>query len=238
VSSYDPAMLSVHDIWRYPVKSLGGERLDHAEIGPNGVVGDRQWGIRDRSTGMVLTARREPALLMAAARLVDGAPVITTEEGAVLGDDEALSAWLGRPVELVAASSGPGTFENPMNVDDESDWVSWQSQEGSFHDGRSTVSLVSLASLAHHDRRRFRINLVLDGSGEDDLTGTDVRVGAAALRIRNPIPRCVMVNRAQPGLPADREVLKDVIRQRHNLMGVGAVVTEPGTVSIGDALSY
>lgn len=235
--TYDRDVLTVREIWRYPVKSLGGERLDHADIGHLGITGDRGWGVRDRLTGMILTGRREPRLLMLSAHLVDGAPAVFTDDGTPLDGSDALAAWLDRPVELVAAGDTPGTFENPLDVEREDDWISWQGQPGSFHDGRSTVSLVSTASLADHDRRRFRMNLVLDGHGEDDLVEHDVTVGSTRLHVRKAIDRCVMVGRAQPGLPADRSVLQRVIRERGNLMGVGAVVVAPGTVTVGDAVT-
>ena len=230
-------MLTVREIWRYPVKSISGERLERAVLGGHGIEGDRQWGVRDELTGLVLTARREPRLLMATARLVDRAPLITTDDGTELPTSEALAAWLDRPVRLVAAADTTATFENPLDVEAEDDWVTWQSQPGSFHDGRSTVSLVSFGSLGDHDPRRFRINLVLDGDGEDDLVDGNVTVGTVRLRIRTAIDRCVMVNRAQPGVPADRAVLRRVIRERDNRMGVGAVVLMHGEVAVGDVVT-
>jgi uncharacterized protein len=230
-------MLVVQELWRYPVKSLGGEALPGGDLDELGVRGDRAWGIRDLATGLILTARREPALLMASAAYTGERPLITADTGEALTTDAALSEWIGRPVALVPASDGPGTFENPLDVEHETDWMRWDSAPGTFHDGRSRVSLVSTGSLADHDRRRFRINLVLSGDGEDDLVGADVTVGTARLHIRKPIDRCVMVNRAQPGLPADRDVLRRVIRERANLMGVGAVVTQPGSIAIGDAVT-
>ncbi|MDJ0769941.1 MAG: MOSC N-terminal beta barrel domain-containing protein [Ilumatobacter sp.] len=229
-------MLTVSEIWRFPVKSLGGEQLDAADVDELGIAGDRQWGLYDPATGMVLTARREPDLLFLSSRLDGGRPVITDEHGAVLADDAALSARLGRPVELRAASDGPGTFENPMDVDNEADWMQWQSSGGTFHDGRSKISLVSRASLGEWDRRRFRINLILDGSGEETLAG-DVTVGAARLSIRKPIDRCIMISRAQPGIDKDLSVLKRVIKERDNKLGIGAVVTSPGAIAVGDVVS-
>ena len=98
----------VAEIWRYPVKSLQGEQLGTATIGPAGLDGDREWGLLDPATGYVLTARREPQLLFASARLVDGAPVLTFDDGTVAADDAALSAWLGRPVQLVRATCRVG----------------------------------------------------------------------------------------------------------------------------------
>ena len=46
----------VTGIWRYPVKSMQGEPLDRADVGPAGIVGDRQWALVDLDTGLALTA--------------------------------------------------------------------------------------------------------------------------------------------------------------------------------------
>jgi uncharacterized protein YcbX len=61
--------LRVAQLWRYPVKSLLGERLPSLSLVGDGVDGDRLWGILDRGDGRILTARREPRLLFAASRL-------------------------------------------------------------------------------------------------------------------------------------------------------------------------
>ncbi len=121
-----------------------------------------------------------------------------------------------------------------MDIDNETDWFQWQSSGDTFHDGRSKISFVSVGSLGEWDSRRFRINLILDGSGEDALTG-DVSVGSSVLSVRKPLERCVMVTRPQPGLDRDITVLKRIIVERNNQLGVGAVVTTPGSISIGDA---
>ena len=64
--------MRVLELWRYPIKSIGGERLDVAEVAEFGIVGDRGWGLVDEETGNVLTARRAPTLLMATCAIVDG----------------------------------------------------------------------------------------------------------------------------------------------------------------------
>jgi uncharacterized protein YcbX len=205
-------------------------------VGDLGIEGDRAWGIYDPVADRVLTARREPALLFLSAALVDGAPVITCDDGSRLDDDEALSAWFGSPIELRRAGDGEVSFEAPLDEENETDWVSWQSSGGTFHDGRSKVSLASESTLGTWDRRRFRLNLMLDAPGDDQITG-DVTVGTVGLRIRKPIDRCIMVTRAQPGLERDLEVLKRVRDERSNQLGIGAVVTTPGTITVGDELS-
>ncbi len=229
-------MLSVQEIWRYPVKSLGGEQLTTARVDELGIEGDRAWGIYDPETEMILTGRREPALLFLSARIEDGRPLITCDDGSMLLTDDDLSNWMGRPVQLRSATNGPGTFENPMDIDNESDWVKWQSSGNTFHDGGSKISFVSRDSLGEWDARRFRINLILDGSGEDDLSG-EVGVGSATLTVRKPIDRCVMVTRAQPGMARDLTVIKRVIKERDNKLGVGAVIAAAGRITVGDQFS-
>ena len=58
----------VAELWRFPVKSLGGERVEHTEISPRGVLGDRLWAIRDIERGITASARQLPVLLTATAR--------------------------------------------------------------------------------------------------------------------------------------------------------------------------
>ena len=73
------------ELWRYPVKSLQGERLATANVEADGLQGDRRWGIRDEATGRVLTGRREPRLLEAAATLNEAnEPVIVLPGGSGL----------------------------------------------------------------------------------------------------------------------------------------------------------
>ena len=102
---------------RYPIKSIGGERLDVAEVAEFGIVGDRGWGLVDEETGNVLTARRAPMLLMATCAIVDGTPVTTTVEGDVLRTSTDYSDWLGRPVRLERAGDTGGTYENPRDFE-------------------------------------------------------------------------------------------------------------------------
>lgn len=227
--------MRVHQIWRFPVKSVGGEQLTESAVDERGIEFDRAWGIYDPATGLVLTARREPSLLFLSATVSDGRYRLTTEDGDDVSSDGDLSEWIGRPVEVRPAAGGPATFENPMNVDDETDWIQWQSAGLSFHDGRSTISFVSIGALREWDARRFRINLVLDGDGDDELDG-GVSIGSAKLTVRKPIDRCVMVARAQPGIERDLGVLKTIVRERDNKLGVGATVSSSGRISVGDEI--
>lgn len=230
--------MRVLEIWRYPIKSVGGEKLDAAEVTDLGIAGDRGWGLVDEATGMVLTGRRAPELLMATCRLVDGAPVTTTADGRELHTSADHSDWLGKPVRLERAGDEGGTYENPMDVENDADWISWQGPEGAWHDsGRARVSLVSTASLGDWDFRRFRANVLVDESGEDDFVGGRITVGDTVLNVTKGIDRCVMVTRPQPGLERDLDVFKTIIKRDRTTLCIGATVEQGGTITARDQVS-
>lgn len=99
-------------IWRYPVKSMGGEELTRASLGEGGLFGDRGWAVRDEAAGEIRGARKLPLLMQfeaayseepsadavpqAALRLPDGSKVTTDD----LDVAERISAALGREVSL------------------------------------------------------------------------------------------------------------------------------------------
>jgi len=62
---------SVAEIWRYPVKSMGGERLAQSAIAARGLHADRMWAVRDAELDTFTTARRWPVLLQCSARFVE-----------------------------------------------------------------------------------------------------------------------------------------------------------------------
>jgi len=161
----------VIELWRHPVKSLQGEPLDEAVVEESGMHGDRKWGIVDCATGVVLTGRRVPSLLLARARLTDTGVEITLPDGEVIAApseeaNDALSTWIGRAVELVHADSfGAGVGEFFADAtDDNSAVVQWTMPPGRFVDAGQLL-LVTTASLRqgqvlHPDgvweTRRFR----------------------------------------------------------------------------------
>jgi uncharacterized protein len=235
----------VLELWRYPVKSLQGQRLAEAEIGVLGIAGDRGWALFDRDSGLGLTARRVPELLFGSSRLrADGGVEVVLPDGTVTTDDAVLSDWLGRRVELRAATEDGDvvpTYETPADEDvpDPTEWLQWEGAPGPFHDSpRIRLSLVSTGTLGTWDRRRFRANVVLDGEGEDGLRGREADLGSLRLRFGLPIARCVMTTRPQPGgIARDTSVLKTIHRERDGLLAVRAAVLRAGTVRTGDLLA-
>jgi uncharacterized protein YcbX len=245
-------------LWRHPVKSMQGEAIERAELGPSGLPFDRRWGIVDVETGKVLSAKREAKLLMAAARLVGEAPEVRLPDGqwtpiTSSGLDDTLSDWLGRPVALRSAdASEPAGYQ--MNVDatdDTSPIVDLPCPPGTFLDALP-VHLLSTASLeamarrhpdGEWDVRRFRPTVLIDVEGgdgefpEDAWIGSAVQVGGAEVTVVAPTVRCVMTTRAQPGLDRDVAIVKAVNQDHESNLGVYAVVSRPGPVAVGDRVA-
>ena len=235
--------MQVTELWRYPVKSLQGERLEAVEVAADGLEGDRRFAIFDVETGLGLSARRKPELLFASARLrEDGRVDITLPDGSTARDDAALSAWLDQPVTLESTETqAVRRFENPLDFEHEatSAWEEFETAPGAFHDSaRARVSLVSTATIGAWDRRRFRANVLLEGEGEDALVGSQVILGDAVLDVGMRIQRCVMTTRPQPGgIERDLDVLRTIARERDACLAIGALVARPGTVQVGAQLA-
>ena len=243
-------------MWRYPVKSLQGEPVGAATLEEGGLLGDRRWGIRHQATGRILTARRRPELLGAAASYDGEEPVITLPDGSTAAGpgartDELLSAWLGDAVSLVAAAgreAGRAEFFADA-TDDTSRAVEWTMPEGRYVDAApvlvlTTASLRTAAALHPRgvwDPRRFRPNLLVDLEGEgwleDGWVGQRLQVGTATLLPIEACTRCTMVTRPQPGLDADVDVFRTLARHHRGHLGVWCDVLTHGRVTVGDPVS-
>lgn len=106
---------TVVELWRYPVKSMGGERIAEALLTPGGLAGDRHWAVKERQ---IRSAKQWPALLGLRARYLRepgaedyGAGVAVVEIRAPDGSccrsdepriDEWLSGRLGKSARLLA----------------------------------------------------------------------------------------------------------------------------------------
>jgi uncharacterized protein YcbX len=248
--------MRLNAICRYPVKSLQGEMLSDAVIDDTGLRGDRCWGIRDETTGKILTGRREPQLLLATASLTDdGEPEIVLPRGEPCRGtgaetDAALSAWLKRPVRLVEAAGAPGAEAEYFAdaTDDSSPAIEWTMPPGRFVDAMpllllTTSSLRAGAALYPAGNwvvRRFRPNLLVDvdadGWVEDSWCGHTVHVGSVAVVPRQPCIRCTMVTRPQPEIVRDLDIYKTIARHHGGKLGVWTEVETPGSVCLGDVV--
>lgn len=242
VAEGSPDVFRVAGLWRYLVKSLGGEPVEASQLGQHGLPGDRAFGIVEVGSGKVLTARREPRLLFATASWHDGEVEIVAAGQRLAGSASTLtrrcrSGWVARSVSPVpdrkvactrllrTSNTRPGGRRG-------------KGRGYAWHDsGRTCVSLVSSNTLRGWEPERFRVNVLLDeGEDEDALVGRQVQLGTALLEVTKRIDRCVMVTRAQPDVPADPDVLRTIRRENDGCFALGALVGKAGDVAVGDRL--
>jgi uncharacterized protein YcbX len=212
------------EIWRYPVKSMAGERLGEAKLERAGVEGDRL--LQVRVAGRVVTARSRPALLGHRARLgvdgeilVDGRP---WSDPLVAAEVERAA---GAGARLVRAERVEERFDIlPLLV---------------MTDG--AIAAISNASLAagsvETDRRRFRPNLLLEevpGLAERGWEGRRLRIGEAVVALADLRGRCVMTTFDPDTLEQEPRVLRTVVEQTGGVLGLNAEVVRPGRVREGD----
>ena len=118
--------MRVDQLWRFPVKSMLGERVESVEVTARGVVGDREWALVDATDGKVVSAKNPrkwgKALELSAAWEDGGGVAITFPDGGVARSgepdvDARLSAFLGRDVRLTSTSPAGATFEETWPAD-------------------------------------------------------------------------------------------------------------------------
>lgn len=144
-------------------------------------------------------------------------------------EDEPLPDLMQFPPEIVEFESPPGTYYDafPLLVMTES----------------ALRALAAALPESVIDVRRFRPSIVVDagevdGHPEFDWVGRTARVGSVELQIVGPCPRCVMVTREiDDAVPADRAVLRHIVRELDQNVGVYASVTAPGSLRVGDTFT-
>lgn len=214
---------SLRALARWPVKSLGGEWLDRAELTHGGVEGDRRYTVVDLHDGNALTAAEHPRLLTW--RATGSAIRDAGGRTWALGDAatcRALSAELGRPVTLRRHPRGQQYYAETVLVTVE----------------RSRLELERELD-EPVDLRRFRPNLHLDLDcepfAEVGWTGRTLRVGEATLEFLHPCDRCVIAAR-DPDTGVKRpQLLRHLDRRHDRLFGIFAAVREVAPVGVGDA---
>jgi uncharacterized protein len=94
------------------------------------------------------------------------------------------------------------------------------------------------------DVLRFRPSIVVEtNSGEGHVEfswkGKTASLGTAVIEFLGPCPRCIMVTRkVNDELPEDRAILRHVVRDLNQAVGVYARILTPGRVALGDALTF
>ena len=94
------------------------------------------------------------------------------------------------------------------------------------------------------DILRFRPSIVIDtpdelGHPEFSWKGRNAQLGTVVVEFLDPCPRCVMITRRiNDSIPEDRAIMRHVVRDLNQAVGVYARIVTPGTVSVGDTLTF
>jgi uncharacterized protein YcbX len=244
-----------------PVKSLALAEIEEAELGRDGIRGDRRFFLVDES-GRMTNNKRHGVLQQVVPAWDEAANTLTLRfpDGTELsgpagpgvrrqarfyrdtleveevpgGFGDALSDLAGAPIRLVAHTRPGGGGDRGIPG------------------ATSLLSTGSLARLAHElgveslDPRRFRMHFGVDGveaHAEDGWLGRRVRLGEAVVVPRGLVGRCAVTSQDPATGRPNLDTLKALTRYRSNVpsreplpFGVFAEVVEPGRVALGDTV--
>jgi uncharacterized protein YcbX len=299
---------TIQQIWRYPVKSMAGERLGECTVESLGIPGDRGWALRDEAKREITNGKRIPLLMQCAARYreqprngaIPAVDISLPDGTRISSDDPAVNARLSEVLEkdvtlwprqpasdkahyrrakfgsrLAGRLSQFSTFRSAlpkltsfgsMNValremfsreagepiPDISllppEVLEFTSPPGTYFDAFPihVLTTASLRTMSQHnptaiwDSRRFRPNFLIrtedgfEGLIESNWGGKTLRLGNVELKCEIPTARCGMTTHAQADLPKDPSVLRTIVKDADQNLGVYASAIISGQVSEGD----
>lgn len=206
--------MKVAELWRYPVKSMGGEMLDRATLDDLGIAGDRVVHVED-AHGHLITARTHPQLLGHHAKVgSSGQPAV---DGLPWTDPRVLQ----QVVEIV----GPGAR---LAYDDSAD---------RFDVLPLLVATDGAIAAFGRGGRRLRSNIVVGGViglAERTWPGRRLRIGDVLIGVESLRGRCVMTTFDPDTLEQDRQVLKGIAQRFGGKLALNCYVIQRGEIRVGD----
>ena len=206
----------IKELWRYPVKSMAGEKLTRVSMGELGFDGDRKVLVVDPN-GRILTSRTQYKLLgLKGSTGADGQPLIS---GLPWDSAEAL--------QLVRDATLPGA-------------------RLTYYDGPERFDILPLLVATDgaieafgHDTRRLRPNIVVggvEGMTERDWPGKCLRIGDAVIGIQDLRGRCVMTTYDPDTLQQNPRVLKEIVQKFAGELALNCFVIRGGELKAGDTV--
>ena len=208
--------MKVAEIWRYPVKTMAGEKLQRVRIGPLGLEGDRVVHAED-ARGQTITSRSHPRFLAHKGTLgPDGEPLVDGRP------------WKSREVAAAVADiGGPGAglvrFDGAERFDVLPLLVATDGAIAAFE----------------HDGRRLRPNIVIggvEGLAERGWPGGCLRIGKVLIGVQDLRSRCIMTAYDPDTQVRDKEITRDIYRRFEGKLALNCFVVEGGDISVGDAV--
>jgi MOSC domain-containing protein len=206
--------MKVTEVWRYPVKTMAGEKLQRVRLGPLGIDGDRVVHVED-TQGQVITSRSHPRFLghqgtlgANGAPLVDGRPWNSPDVAAEVVD-------IAGPGAKLVRYDGAERFDVlPLLV---------------ATDG-------AIAAFGH-DHRRLRPNIVIggvEGLTEREWPGACLRLGKVLIGVQDLRLRCIMTSYDPDTLVRDEEITRGIYRRFDGKLALNCFVIEGGETAVGD----
>jgi uncharacterized protein YcbX len=205
----------VEELWRYPVKSLRGERLERAQLTVEGITGDRVVHVREH--GHVLTGRTRHGLL--------SVPATTGPDGGVLVDD---LPWDSEAAaDVVHAAAGPAAELARHDGLERFDVLPL------------LVATDGAIAALGYDGRRLRPNLVIggvEGLAEREWEGRALRIGEVVIGVESLRSRCIVTTIDPDTGAQDLDVLRRIHREFGTRVALNCWVAHPGTLRLGDGV--
>jgi uncharacterized protein YcbX len=204
----------IQELWRYPVKSMAGERIESAEVTAAGIAGDRTVLVAGPG-GRIITSRSHPRLLGLHGSLApDGAVLVDRKPWDDPEIAEAVRAAAGPQARLVRYDGLERFDVLPLLI----------GTDGAFEQ-------------LGVDHRRLRPNIVIggvDGLAERGWPGRRLRLGAAIASVAKLRSRCVMTTYDPDTQVQDLSVLRRIASEFGGQMALDCAVVSGGRIAVGD----
>jgi len=206
--------MKITEIWRYPVKTMAGEKLERAGVGSLGIEGDRVVHV-ENSIGRVITSRSHRRFLghkgslgLHGEIMVDGRPWDNPDVAAEVVD-------IAGPGAKLVRDDGAERFDVlPLLV---------------ATDG-------AIAAFGH-DHRRLRPNIVIggvEGLAEGEWPGACLRIGKVLIGVQDLRLRCIMTSYDPDTLVQDKEITRNIYKRFDGKLALNCFVIEGGEITVGD----
>lgn len=254
---------TIESLWRYPVKSMGGELLTESFVGFSGFYGDRCYAFKNsaaRKGFPYLNANVQQQMLLyrpkfrypeRAAKPPNLIEAMKIAPGVTPANAEPEDMVL----DVVTPSGAVVAIDDPALIEMLGEGLRGENHLTLIRSDRALtdcrpVSLISLQTVRRIeeelgvpvDKRRFRSNIYLDvasnhGFAEDELVGRKLRLGPRALvAVLERDPRCKMISLDPDTGEHNPEVLRKVAQAHEAFAGVYCAVLVEGVVFAGDSV--
>lgn len=232
----------VHELTRYPIKSMAGVAAQSAFLGWHGLTGDRRFAFRrlnDNSGFPWLSASRLPELLLYQPLGLDENAEEPTPTHVRTPEGTDLSIGSGELQENVSRK-----FGSPLEL--------MKLKHGIFDDACvSVINLATISAIGREagqtlDTRRFRANVVIASETpepflEDGWIGGRLVFGSfetgPVVNVAQRDLRCVMINLDPETAQPDPRIMKAAVRLNDNNAGAYGTVARTGQISVGQSVS-